>query len=788
MTHRFKAHSAHIVRLGAASAMALALSTLPAFAQEDTDAEAADDTSVLPRVLVTAQKRVEDPNSVPMSISVATADQLAAAGITQPKDLIKLSPSFNYSDSILGTPIYSMRGVGFADISLGGRPTVSVYVDEAPIPFAIETRGAQIDLERVEILKGPQGTLFGQNATGGAINYIAAKPTEQFEAGANLSFGSFNALELGGFISGPLTDTLSARLAIETSQMDEWQESYTTDAENGAVDFTNARLSLAWEPTSSFSSLLTIGGFQDKSDTTAGQAIEIRPNIPAAAPLIPQLTSYPVAPESATAADFTPGEDYARDNQYVYANLRLDYEFANGLTLTSLTSQSEYDEDRLVDTDGTTLRNLDVATEGSIESFSQEFRISSTFGDRGNWIIGANYARDRVLETEVLRNPESTVTFSFVPLGGPLLTTTRDINNQRSTTTALFANVDYDITDDVSLYGGVRYTEADIEHVGCSADVGDGSSAAGFSILWTVFRAGGGLPPNPAIGPGGCTTADATFTPTLVEDELNEDNISWRAGFDWTPNPNVLLYANVSEGYKAGSFPTLAASLATQLEPATQESLLAYEAGFKSTLLNDTMQLNGAVFRYDYSDKQVLGQVADPVFGTLLRLINIPDSELLGFELDALWVPTDGLTLKGGVSYIDSEIGDGFTGFGPFGAPTDFSGEPFPQTPEWHFVGDANYEWDVSDQLKGFAGGGITYQSATNNSLGEEPILEINERTLVDLRAGIAAQDDRWRLSVWGRNVTDEYYWTAAQPNLDTTVRYAALPATYGIELDIKFD
>ena len=200
------------------------------------------------------------------------------------------------------------------------------------------------------------------------------------------------------------------------------------------------------------------------------------------------------------------------------------------------------------------------------------------------------------------------------------------------------------------------------------------------------------------------------------------------------------------------------------------------------------MQLNGAVFQYDYSDKQILGQVADPIFGTLLRLINIPESEITGLELDVLWVPVDGLTLKGGGSYIDSEIGDGFTGFGPFGAPEDFSGQSFPQTPEWHLVGDADYEWDVSDTLTGFVGGGFTYQSATNNSLGEDPILEINERTLIDLRAGVASSDDKWRLSLWGRNVTDEYYWTATQPNLDTTVRYAALPATYGIRLDVRFD
>lgn len=786
MTHRFKAHSAHIIRLGTASAMALALSTISAFAQEDPDVEAADDTSVLPRVLVTAQKRVEDSNSVPMSISVATADQLEAQGVTQPKDLVKISPSFNYADSILGTPIYTLRGVGFADISLGGRPTVSVYVDEAPIPFAIETRGAQIDLERVEILKGPQGTLFGQNSTGGAINYIAAKPTESFEAGANLSYGNFNAVDIGGFISGPLSETVSARLAVERTTMDDWQDSYTTNATNGSVDFTNARFSLAWDPSSNLSTLLTIGGFVDNSDTTAGQVTEVRPNIPAAAAFVPGLLDYPLAPADATAADFTPGEDYERDNQYLYANFRADYEFANGLTLTSLTSFSEYDEDRLVDTDATTLRNLSVATTGSIESFSQELRLGSTIGDRGNWLVGVSYAEDEVLETEVLEQGESTVAFVFFP--GPLLEATRDINNQEATTTAVFASADYDITDQVNLYGGVRFTDAQIDHEGCSADVGDGVTAALFTGLWTSIRAGAMLPPPPAIAPGGCFTADATFTPGLVVDELDEDNVSWRVGLDWSPNDDLLLYANVSEGFKAGSFPTLAASVRSQLEPATQESLLAYEAGFKATLLNQTMQLNGAVFQYDYSDKQILGQVADPIFGTLLRLINIPESEITGLELDVLWVPVEGLTLKGGGSYIDSEIGDGFTGFGPFGAPEDFSGQSFPQTPEWHLVGDADYQWDVSDTLTGFVGGGFTYQSATNNSLGEDPILEINERTLIDLRAGVASSDDKWRVSLWGRNVTDEYYWTATQPNLDTTVRYAALPATYGIRLDVRFD
>jgi outer membrane receptor protein involved in Fe transport len=186
------------VTLGISS---LSLISAAAAAQE----RAADAGSLVPEIIVTAQKREENVNTVPMSITAVTGEQLKRAGIKEVRDLIKVSPGFSYADSYVGSPIYTLRGIGFSDISLGGRSTVSLYVDQAPIPFAIEGRGVNLDLERVEILKGPQGTLFGQNSTGGAINFIAAKPTKTFSAGIDGSYGSFNETDFSGFISGPLT-------------------------------------------------------------------------------------------------------------------------------------------------------------------------------------------------------------------------------------------------------------------------------------------------------------------------------------------------------------------------------------------------------------------------------------------------------------------------------------------------------------------------------------------------------------------------------------------------------
>ncbi len=499
------------------------------------------------------------------------------------------------------------------------------------------------------------------------------------------------------------------------------------------------------------------------------------------------LQTYPLAPRNARAADWNPGADYRRHNDFFQSNLRLDYDLAHGMTLTSITSYSRYNERQLQDIDGTSLSNLNQLTLGKITSLSQELRLAGQIGEGGHFVLGLNYAHDKVLETDFDNNAQSTTAFTFAPFGLPLFTTFRDSDNQDATTTAIFADADYRLAHDIKIYGGVRYTRAVDKFNGCTADTGDGVTAGDFGVLQNIIRGQLGLPPNPAIPAGGCVTTNAALVPGLVRSSLNEDNVSWRGGAEWTGLQRTLIYANVSKGYKAGGFPDLAASVATQFDPARQESVLAYEAGFKTTLLERTLQLNGAAFYYDYRDKQILGRVLDPIFGPLLKLINVPKSEITGAELQLVWAPLRGLTLTGGGSFIDSHILDNFTNYNPNGDVANFNGEAFPNTPKWQLVSDVDYRWDINDRLRGFVGGDVTYQSATNSQLGDLALLRTKAYALVDLRAGVETKDGAWRASVWGRNVGDVYYWTAANRNLDTTVRFAGMPTTYGVTLTYRY-
>jgi outer membrane receptor protein involved in Fe transport len=760
------------------SLLAMAGAATPARA----DNSAQPTASQVSELVVTAEKREESINSVPMSITAATGLQLEAAGIRQPRDLVKITPSFNYADSYVGSPIYTLRGVGFSDISLGGRSTVAIYTDEAPVPFPIETRGVNLDLERVEVLKGPQGTLYGQNATGGAINYIAAKPTKTVEAGATLSYGNYNAVDASGFLSGPITSTLGARVAIDHTGMDAWQRSYTTGKTTGAQDFTTARLLLDWTPDDRFRAQLNVNGFIDHSEVQAGQAIAIVPEVAPLAPFVPGLLDYPVAPANPTAADFNPGDDYHRHNYFFQANLRLDYTLGRGLKLTSLTSYSQYSERQLQDIDGTTLSNINQLTFGHINSVSEELRVSADLEDRGHFLAGVNYAHDLVLETDYDAIPQSTLALVFHPNWKDF----RDMDNQDENTYAVFASGDYSLTDQLKLYGGLRYTRSLNSFSGCTSDTGDGNSAAIFGPVLNSGRAALGLPLLPPIPPGGCITADDTFTPGLVRNNLNQNNLSWRVGAEWTPVPRMMFYANVSKGYKAGGFPDLGATAASQLSPATQESVLAYEAGFKLSLLDRTLQLNGAGFHYDYTDKQILGKVLDPYFGPSLRLINVPKSRLDGAELQLVWTPVAGLTLSTGGSYIDSRVLDHFTNYDATAALVDFNGEAFPNTPKWQFVSDIDYRRDITDKLRAFVGAAVQSQSSTYSELGELPLLKVDGYTLVDLRAGVETRDGVWRLTFWGRNVGNTYYWTTSNPDLDTWVRFAGMPRTFGLTLEYR--
>lgn len=720
----------------------------------------------LEEIIVTAQKREQSLNDVPISLTVLGTEQLAERGLEKIDDLGLVVPGFSYTESRVGTPIYTLRGVGFNDIALGGRPTVSVYHDEAPVPFTIMTRGGFVDIERVEVLNGPQGTLFGNNATGGGINLIAKKPTDEFEAGLEFGYGNFEAITLAGHVSGPLSDTLKFRVAARHNQDSGFQENFVTGEPNAAVNLTTGRMLLEWTPSERLSVNVNLNGFVDRSEGQAPRLASISPIDPLLIMFFPEQTdnllSQPVGPENNRAVDFT-DSDYTRDNSYFQANVRIDYDLTDDLTLTSLSSYNTYDMDQTVDVDGGSFVSLEQRTVGEIESFFQEVRIAGNLTDQLYFVLGANIADDETNELNIDDFSESFIGFAA---GAPALNI---VNDSEIFTYAFFGSFEYSLSDSVTLQGGLRYTESDNDFSGCTIAVGPVTSA--------TF----GVPD------GGCLTLNtATFTPGLVTSNLTEDNVSWRVGVDWKPSDDALIYGNVSRGYKAGGYPLLAAVFSPQLDPTTQEKVTAYEAGFKVSVSN-AMQLNGAVYYYDYVDQQLLGFLPIPPFGNNLTLINVPQSEVRGAELQMSWQPYEGLRINTAASYVDTEVTESFVTPDALQVDNELLGESIPNTPKWQFSGDVSYTWPVSNDTEAFVGTSLSSRSSTNAEFGEIPQLDIDGYTLLDLRAGVQSMDGRWQLSAWMRNIGNTFYTSNATITSDTVVQYTGQPRRYGVTLTYNF-
>lgn len=770
-------------RLAAGVPLAVAVAAIShsAWAQQPATG-APTQRAALEEIVVTAQRISQSVSEIGMSIATATGDQLTDLGIQDTSDLVKIVPGFNHTYTIYGTPVYSIRGVGFLETTLSAGPTVSIYTDEVPIPFSAQTRGTNLDVSRVEVLKGPQGTLYGLNSTGGAINYIANKPTDANEAGFDVSYGRFNEVDAQGFVSGPLADTLRGRAALRFTRSDGWQQSYTRSDSLGKKDFLNGRVMLEWEPTDRLRTLLTLSGWHDQSETVAPQFIEPQLRSPNAQLLPDDFLNYPAAPNDTRAADWDPDRDYQQDNWMFLGSLRVDYDLTPDTVLTSLTSRQRFRRDQKLEGDGTVFENYYSEQTGEVDSWYQELRLTGAFNGEGNWILGANFSRDETFDTFHQFYGDAT---SAVVLGvlGP---DSQPVTWQDIDTYGVFANAEYPVSDTITVQAGVRYTEADRDFMGCSLDTADPANpgwAGQSEVIQSVLRSLQGLSGFTPVGPGECGTMGPPpeFEPGMVFDNLKEDNVSWRLNVNWYPNPDSLLYANVSRGYKAGSFPTLAIALSSQFEPVVQEELLAYEAGFKVTLLEGLLQLEAAAFYYDYEDKQILGSVLDPVFGPLPALVNVPKSNVVGWEASAVWSPLEGLRIAPSISYQDSTVEGSFVDFNSLGQPEDFGGNSFPVAPKVQASLDVQYDWELDQGWSAFVGANATYQDSTQAAFGSDDRFNIPSYTLVDLRAGV--ERGPWRFSAWGRNVTDEFYLNNVSFSADSMVRYQGMPRTYGISV-----
>ncbi len=763
------------------------MGTSTAFAEEVVAA----DSDNVDEIIVTAQKRKESINDVPMSITAITGDQLAERGIEDVGDLQKVVSGFRYTESYTGTPVYYIRGVGFNEASLGALPNVAVYVDEVPVTFPVMTGGVALDLERVEVLKGPQGTLFGQSSTGGAVNYIAAKPTSTFKSAITVGYGSFDDKTVEGYINGPLAENLNARFAFKAQKSGSWQESQTTGTGLGQKDKTNGRVLLDWKPTDKLKIGLNFTNTQDRSELQAGQYsgfsyINPAPGVVALIPanINTAITTQPTASDNRS-ADWGPDRPH-QNNELNQLSLRADYDLSEGKQLTYIVSHADYSMKRLSDTDGVNVKNFQIKTAGDISAMTHELRLSgNAFAEKGKWLVGANYEDSTVDQLDKLDFNVSN-SYRFVALGGPPFLTTDNQTHQEFTNKSLFGAFDYALTDTLSGHVSARRSKNSDKFSGCTKDSGAGDLAGAYNAFLAVVG-------NPTtIAPGGCITSiSGTSFGTLgfgsVTQSLEESNTSWRLGMDWKPDNQSLYYANVSKGYKGGSFPNLSASDISQLAPVVQESVIAYETGFKRSFKEQKLQLNGAVFYYDYTNKQVRGRVAVPLFGTLERLINVPESEVKGLELQAIWKFSPGWTANINGTYLNTKITKNNAVIDDFGTTGTFEGEPFPNTPKLQANADLEYAWGLSNGYAAFVGGNVTYQDDTYNGFGQNERLKINGYSTLDLRAGVDSPDGKWRATVWGRNVTDKYFWINQTRVGDTIVKIAGQPRAFGANFTYRF-
>ena len=753
---------------------------------------------MLEEVIVTANKREESIEKVGLTIKVLGNEQIEQEQITSPLDLAAAVPGLSYSQTEAATPVYTLRGIGFYDTSLAAFPAVTVYVDQAPLPLPVETTLALFDLERVEVLKGPQGTVFGNNATGGAINYIAAKPTQDEHAGLSVSYGRFDTYQVDGFASGPLAQDFLARLAVHTTSGSGWQESATRPGDtNGAPETAAVRFLTDWKATDSLRVQTNLNAWRDRSQPAAAQFAVY---IPSFTDIIPSTLPKPFIPNVSSnprIADWTPASAPFADNRLWQATVRADYNVTAPITLTSISSYIDYRQHQRPEGDGLAeQRNDNIVDDGTIDNVFQELRLANNVDSTFRWMVGGNFEHDLINENEIIDYADGTAHYTpSLPahLGG---TTpggwgySAGKSRQTQDTYAGFVSGEYTVSQ-LTFKGGARYTANRRDSLNCSyTPIQDGNPSPNLSFFSELASALSGQPVH--LTNGDCITLGSNFLPHAVSGKLDENNVAWRLGIDWNALDTVLVYANAAKGFKAGSFPNGTAATDLGFSPVRQESVLTYEAGVKSQFLDHRLMINAAAFYSDYKDKQIKSKLFDPIFQYLLALVNVPRSQIQGAEFEVATHPFTGLTLGASAVFLDTEL---INTLGPDGKflisnaniQANFAGNPIPYAPKWTLSGNVNYTFPITGSVSGFVGGQALHRTKTNSSIGNEPVEEIPGYTTLDAQGGINWNNDRYRLMFWGKNITNELVVTNRNFSFDGVAQYVGMPVTYGVSLSMNF-
>lgn len=704
-------------------------------------------------VFVTAQRREQSPQDVGVALNVFSGADLIAQGTRNVNALENFAPNLEIESQFgSGQPSFSIRGVGFRDYATNNAPTVGVYVDDVAYPIPVMTQGVLFDVERVEVLRGPQGTLYGRNTTGGAIKIISARPTDEFSAGAVIEGGRFGRVDTEAFVSGPVAENIRVRLSGATAHGGGWQTNRETGEELGDAEQYALRGLVAVDLAPDVEAIFNLHGFIDQSDGLGLQLF----NDSAFGPLAHarRETSWGSSPEFSALTGISQTQAPFRDNEGWGTSLTVNAGLG-GATLTYIGAYEVLNRKEFNDYDALELGAAGVFFQSSADVMSHELRLSGETTQL-NWVGGVYYSEEDLGELY-----QSDFAASFGP--GFAVTTPY---NQNVRTMAAYLHGEYELTPLLSVVAGLRYEDETRK----LRDLGT------FAI---------------ATGPVNFANGTADFT--LENRDLNSDNLSGKIGLELTPADDVLLYAHVSRGVKSGGFTAYNTLNPNALTPFQPEKLNAFEAGFK-TSFNDKLQLNGAAFYYDYKDQQVQSAIYDAGTGAVVGRIVNADSEIYGAELEAVLTPAPWLTISQSIGYKTGEFTDfmdldiAASTLAGMEVLTDRSGQDL-GFPNISYQGFVEAETSIADGWSVRARFDYSYRDTL-----ALPLLgaayAVGDYWLANAQVAFGPDDGRWELALWGRNIfnadydeTRNFFITGGAADIAAP----GAPATYGARVSVSY-
>lgn len=743
-------------------------------------------------VVVTAQKREEGIQDVPLSVTAATGDQLELLNATQVSNLEFFSPGLIWGEGA-ANQWPTVRGIDTQANTTNIDTALGFFINGVYKSRLGHALASTIDVERVEVLRGPQGTLFGRNTTSGAVNVISRNPTEDFEYRLSGTAGNFSNMEISAMGNLPISDKFQARVAAIRKKRDGYVENVGPGPDLGDEDLFYGRASFRFVPTDSVEAIARFahlkrdrvggGAFTYKvlgqmfdtglgGRSVFGDPIFINPRVSDGIPDIVNGINVgdigvPVDPNPwRVQTDF---QDYREKTEAFDADLELNIDLGS-VTLKSITAYSEFDSFPFNDndfTDLTSIRNRSGHRSAEAETFSQEIQLASADDSRLEWVLGAYYLHDETGESFQINDLNGIVgpvpnrqgeqtTFVFSRRAGV------DLDSY-----AVFGQATYNLTDQLSFTGGIRYT----------------SDTKDFSLREFGW-----------LGTFG-------FNPDL-DTEASFEKITWRAGLEYDVADDVMLYGSVSTGFRSGGFNPFADSGAVDADVFDSENVRAIEAGAKTTFADGRARLNVAAYHMNLTDQQVSTVVS--VAGTgQAGFANAGESEYYGIEAELQAQPTDDWFMLGTFAYAESEYKEFFTsGFAAdvVGVPgviadpvtgnalIDLAGNEAPRAPNLRLTAMSGYDFHLGEDrgritpIVSFAYTGDYYSSQYNTEL-----LKQDAYTKTDLRLVYTTADDRMSIEGFVQNLEDEAVITRGVYGGSNAgfVAYGA-PRTWGLRFTVN--